>query len=66
MAVRVRIGINVEDVIDDNGLLAGDGVNIAARIHQAAEPGQVVVTAAVRGLVMNRLPVVFHHLGAPG
>ncbi len=65
LAVRVRIGINVEDIIDDDGILGGDGVNIAARIHQAAEPGQIVVTAAVREYVLNRLPVVFHHLGAP-
>src|SRR5260221_8608120 len=64
-AVRVRIGINVEDVIDDDGILQGDGVNIAARIHQAAEPGQIVVTAAVRDYVMNRLPLVFHDLGMP-
>jgi adenylate cyclase len=65
LAIRLRIGINVEDIIDDDGVLAGDGVNIAARIHQAAEPGQIVVTAAVRDYVLNRLPVVFHHLGAP-
>ena len=64
-ALRVRIGINVEDVIDDDGILQGDGVNITARIHQAAEPGQIVVTAAVRDYVMNRLPVAFHDLGMP-
>ena len=65
LAVRVRIGINVEDLIDDDGILQGDGVNIASRIHQAAEPGQIVVTAAVRDFVMNRLPVAFHDLGTP-
>src|SRR5258705_3272714 len=64
-AVRVRIGSNVEDRISDDGILQGDGVNIAARIHQAAEPGQIVVTAAVRDYVMNRLPVAFHDLGMP-
>jgi adenylate cyclase len=64
-ALQLRIGINVEDVIDDDGILQGDGVNIAARIHQAAEPGQIVVTAAVRDYVLNRLPVVFHDLGTP-
>ena len=57
IALQLRIGINVEDVIDDDGVLQGDGVNIAARIHQAAEPGQIVVTAAVRDYVINRLPV---------
>ncbi len=64
-ALQLRIGINVDDVIDDDGILQGDGVNIAARIHQAAEPGQIVVTAAVRDYVLNRLPVVFHDLGTP-
>ena len=63
--LHLRIGINVEDVIDEDGILQGDGVNIASRIHQAAEPGQIVVTAAVRDYVMNRLPVVFHDLGMP-
>jgi adenylate cyclase len=64
-ALRLRIGINVEDVIDDDGMLSGDGVNIASRIHQAAEPGQIVVTGVVRDFVANRLSVVFHDLGSP-
>jgi TolB-like protein/class 3 adenylate cyclase/Tfp pilus assembly protein PilF len=65
LALKVRIGINVEDVIDDGGILQGNGVNIAARIHQAAEPGQIVVTAAVRDYIINRLPVTFRDLGSP-
>ena len=65
LAIRLRIGINVEDVIDDEGVLQGDGVNIAARIHQAAEPGQIVVTSGVRDYVHNRLPVRFRDLGTP-
>lgn len=64
-ALRLRIGINVDDVIDDDGVLQGDGVNIAARIQQAAEPGQVVVTMLVREYVANRLPLVFRDLGTP-
>ena len=64
-ALQLRIAINVDDIIDEDGILQGDGVNIASRIHQAAEPGQIVVTAAVRDYVMNRLPLTFHHLGAP-
>ena len=43
-ALHLRIGINVDDAIDDDGILSGDGVNIASRIHQAAEPDQIVVT----------------------
>src|SRR5262245_436298 len=64
-ALHLRISVNVEDVIDEDGILQGDGVNIASRIHQAAEPGQIVVTASVRDYVTNRLPVVFHDLGTP-
>lgn len=65
LALRLRIGINVDDVIDDDGVLQGDGVNIAARIHQAAEPGQIVVTSSVRDYVSNRLPIRFRDLGTP-
>lgn len=61
--LRMRIGINVEDVIVDDGDLHGDGVNIAARIHQLASPGEVVVTAAVREYVWNKLGVKFTDLG---
>lgn len=63
--LSLRIGVNVEDVIVDDGTLQGDGVNIAARIHQAAEPGQIVITAMVREFVTNRLPVTFRDLGTP-
>ncbi len=64
-ALHLRIAINVDDVIDEDGILQGDGVNIASRIHQTAEPGQIVVTGAVRDYVMNRLPLTFHDLGTP-
>jgi adenylate cyclase len=64
-SLSLRIGINVDDLIDDDGMLQGDGVNIAARIQQAAEPGQIVVTAHVREYVTNRLPLVFRDLGTP-
>jgi adenylate cyclase len=63
--LSLRIGINVEDVIVDDGIIQGDGVNIASRIHQAAEPGQIVVTSAVRKLLRNRLPARLHDLGTP-
>jgi TolB-like protein len=52
-------------VIDDDGILQDDGVNIAARIHQAGEPGQIVVTSRVREYVINRLPLKFRDLGTP-
>ncbi|HUQ76786.1 MAG TPA: adenylate/guanylate cyclase domain-containing protein [Burkholderiales bacterium] len=61
--LRLRIGINVEDVIVDGDKLIGDGVNIASRVHQLAAPGEIVVTAAVREYVANKLELAFTDLG---
>lgn len=61
--LRLRIGINVEDVIVDGDKLHGDGVNIAARIQQLASPGEIVMTAAVRDYVWNKLGVELTDLG---
>jgi adenylate cyclase len=63
VALSLRIGINVEDVIVDEDKLIGDGVNIASRIHQTAAPGEIVVTGAVRGYVWNKMPIEFTDLG---
>jgi adenylate cyclase len=62
-SLKLRIGINVEDVIVDEDKLIGDGVNIAARIHQLASPGEIIVTGAVRDYVWNKMPVTFTDLG---
>ena len=61
--LKLRIGINVCDVLVDQGRLVGDGVNIASRIHQAAAPGDIVVTEAVRDHVQQRIPVGFRDIG---
>jgi adenylate cyclase len=62
-AFLMRIGINVEDVIIDGDKRHGDGVNIAARIQQLASPGEIVMTAAVRDYVWNKLGVELTDLG---
>lgn len=62
-ALALRIGINVEDVIVDDEELHGDGVNIASRIQQLANPGEVVVTAAVREYVWNKLGIGLVDMG---
>lgn len=41
--LRFRIGINVGDVIAEGANIFGDGVNVAARLEQLAEPGQILV-----------------------
>ncbi len=61
--LRLRIGINVCDILVDEGRLVGDGVNVAARIHQLGTPGDIVVTEAVREHVHHRIAVSFRDLG---
>ena len=44
---KLRIGINLGDVIEDNHDVYGDGVNVAARLESMTEPGQIFVSVAV-------------------
>jgi len=58
-----RMGINLGDVIVQNGDIFGDGVNIAARLESIAEPGGICISGAVREQVGDRLDVTFEDLG---
>src|SRR5438128_5431678 len=46
--IHFRIGINLGDVIHDEGDIFGDGVNVAARLQTLADPGEICVSASVR------------------
>jgi adenylate cyclase len=61
--LKVRIGIHLGDVVDKGGDLFGTAVNIAARLEAIAQPGAIVVSAAVRDAVAGKLPASFADLG---
>jgi adenylate cyclase len=61
--MRFRIGINLGDVMVDGSDIFGDGVNIAARLQELAEPGGVVISASVYDQVYNKLSLGFDCLG---
>ena len=61
--LTMRVGVNVEDVIVDGDKLVGSGVNIAARIQQLAEPGEILVTKAVHDYVHDKMAVSLEDLG---
>lgn len=61
--MRFRIGINLGDVMVDGSDIYGDGVNIAARLQELAEPGGVVVSRSVYDQVHNKLSLGFDCLG---
>jgi TolB-like protein/tetratricopeptide (TPR) repeat protein len=61
--IRLRIGINVGDVIVDGDDVAGDGVNIAARLEALAQPDGICLSQTVREQIHDDLGVVFADLG---
>lgn len=61
--MRFRIGINLGDVMVDGSDIYGDGVNIASRLQELADPGGVVISSSVYDQVHNKLSVGFDCLG---
>jgi adenylate cyclase len=58
-----RIGINVSDVLTDDGRLYGDGVNIAARLEGLAEAGGICLSDTAYTQVKNKLTLAYEYIG---
>lgn len=63
LRIEFRIGINLGDIIFEDGDIFGDGVNVAARLEQLAGTGQICISAAVHDQVSGRLELSFQSLG---
>jgi adenylate cyclase len=61
--IEFRIGVNLGDVIIDDGDIFGDGVNIAARLEALAEPGGICLSAAAHEQVRDKLDLPFEDIG---
>ena len=61
--MNFRIGITVGDVVERDGDLLGDGVNIAARLEGLAPVGGICVSRTVHEQVANKLSVQFADIG---
>lgn len=61
--MHFRIGISIGDVVERDGDLLGDGVNIAARLQTLAQPGSICVSRNVHEAVTNKISVPFRDLG---
>jgi adenylate cyclase len=62
--IKFRIGINLGDVIvDEDGDLFGDGVNVAARLEGLAIPGGICISGPVYETVRKKLDADFENLG---
>jgi adenylate cyclase len=61
--ITFRIGINLGDIIVDDGDIYGDGVNIAARLEALAQPGGICISRVVRDQIRDKLPYTFADMG---
>ena len=61
--LEFRIGINMGDVVQKEGNLLGDGVNIAARLEALAQPNGITISKSVYDLVVPKTKVTFNDLG---
>jgi adenylate cyclase len=62
--LKVRIGLNVGDVIFEGNDVFGDGVNVAARLEAICSPGGVCLSDTVYEQIRDKLPVKLEPLGA--
>jgi len=58
-----RIGVNLGDVIEEEGRIYGDGVNIAARLESCADPGGICVSKTAFDHIETKLPLGYEYLG---
>ena len=61
--IQLRMGIHAGDLLVEGQDLFGDGVNIAARLQAAAEPGGILLSKTVLDLAGHDLPFKFRHEG---
>jgi adenylate cyclase len=61
--IDMRIGINLGDVIIEGDDRHGEGVNIAARLQELAEPGGICISRTVYNHVKNKLALGFEPMG---
>jgi adenylate cyclase len=61
--IVLRLGLNLGDVVVEDGDVHGDGVNVAARLEALAEPGAICVSAAAYEQLRGKLELAFEDLG---
>ena len=61
--IRLRIGINLGDIIVQDSDIYGDGVNVAARLEELSESGGICLSGSARDTLSNELKCGFEDCG---
>ena len=61
--IKLRIGVHLGDIVHEDEDIYGDGVNIAARLQEVAEPGGVLISGTAYESVIGRLDSEFEDAG---
>jgi adenylate cyclase len=61
--IEFRMGLNVGDVVVEDGDIFGDGVNVAARLEGLATPGGICVSARVQEDAVGKIDLAFEDMG---
>ncbi len=61
--MEFRIGVNLGDVIEEEGRIYGDGVNIAARLEGLAEAGGICISGTAFDQVKSKLSLGYQYVG---
>jgi adenylate cyclase len=61
--MQFRMGLNLGDIVVDEGDIHGDGVNVAARLEALADAGGICISALVHDQVQSRIDLAFEDLG---
>jgi TolB-like protein/class 3 adenylate cyclase len=61
--IELRIGINVGDIVVEDGDIFGDGVNVAARLEGLAQPGGICVSGRVQEDAAGKIDLAFEDIG---
>ncbi len=61
--INLRVGVHLGDVVESQGDISGDAVNVASRVESLAENGAVCLTRQVYDHVQNKFELPFKSLG---
>ena len=61
--LKFRIGVNIGDIVQDGNRIYGNGVNVAARIEEIADPGGICLSRSAYDQIKDKLDFNYEYIG---